>query len=153
MRRLRRIGGGLAAGSRPTPVLDYAAGMITRYEPDARNVLGGPLEPCGLDPVTGFYRNGCCETGAEDTGLHTVCAVMTAEFLAFSRSVGNDLSTPMPAYRFAGLRPGDRWCLCAPRWKEALDAGAAPPVVLEATHEETLAVVDLETLKTYASSG
>ena len=151
--RLRRIGGGLAAGSRPTPVLDYAAGMITRYEPDARNVLGGPLEPCGLDPVTGFYRNGCCETGAEDTGLHTVCAVMTAEFLAFSRSVGNDLSTPMPAYRFAGLRPGDRWCLCAPRWKEALDAGAAPPVVLEATHEETLAVVDLETLKTYASSG
>jgi len=125
--------------------------MITRYEPDARNVLGGPLEPCGLDPVTGFYRNGCCETGAEDTGMHTVCAVMTAEFLAFSRSVGNDLSTPMPAYRFAGLRPGDRWCLCAPRWREALDAGAAPPVVLEATHEETLAVVDLETLRAYAS--
>ncbi|AWM78393.1 DUF2237 family protein [Phenylobacterium parvum] len=125
--------------------------MITRYEPDARNVLGGPLQPCGLDPVTGFYRNGCCETGAEDMGLHTVCAIMTAEFLAYSRSVGNDLSTPMPAYRFAGLRPGDRWCLCAPRWKEALDAGAAPPVVLEATHEETLAVVDLKTLKAYAS--
>jgi len=125
--------------------------MITRYEPDARNVLGGPLQPCGLDPVTGFYRNGCCETGAEDMGLHTVCAIMTAEFLAYSRSVGNDLSTPMPAYRFAGLKPGDRWCLCAPRWKEALYAGAAPPVVLEATHEETLAVVDLETLRAYAS--
>jgi len=124
--------------------------MITRYEPDARNVLGGPLEPCGLDPVTGFYRNGCCETGAEDVGLHTVCAVMTAEFLAFSRSVGNDLSTPVPAYRFAGLRPGDRWCLCAPRWLEAARAGRAPPVVLEATHQAALRIVPLELLQRHA---
>jgi uncharacterized protein (DUF2237 family) len=127
--------------------------MITRYDPDARNVLGGPLDPCGLDPVTGFYRNGCCETGAEDVGLHTVCAVVTAEFLAFSNAMGNDLTTPVPAYRFAGLKPGDRWCLCAPRWKEALDAGAAPGVVLEATHEETLAVVPLDVLRAYAVSG
>jgi len=100
--------------------------MTTRYDADARNVLGGELLPCSFDPVTGFFRNGCCETGPHDTGLHTVCAVMTAEFLAFSKQVGNDLSTPVPEYGFAGLKPGDRWCLCAPRWKEALDAGAAP---------------------------
>jgi uncharacterized protein (DUF2237 family) len=103
-----------------------------------------------VDPVTGFYRNGCCETGPEDMGLHTVCAVMTDAFLAFSKAVGNDLSTPRPEYGFAGLKPGDRWCLCAPRWKEALDAGAAPKVVLEATHEETLAIVPLGVLKDHA---
>ncbi|HKP78004.1 MAG TPA: DUF2237 domain-containing protein [Phenylobacterium sp.] len=121
-----------------------------RYDAGARNVLGEELVPCSLDPVTGFFRNGCCETGPHDLGMHTVCAVMTAEFLSYSRSVGNDLSTPRPDVGFPGLRPGDRWCLCAPRWKEALDAGAAPQVVLESTHEETLAIVPLGVLKDYA---
>jgi len=124
--------------------------MTTRYEPGARNVLGGELESCSLDPVTGFYRNGCCETGPEDVGQHTVCAVMTEAFLAFSMAVGNDLSTPRPEYGFPGLRAGDRWCLCAPRWKEAFDAGAAPQVVLEATHEEVLAIAPLGLLKDFA---
>jgi uncharacterized protein (DUF2237 family) len=124
--------------------------MNTRYDTGALNVLGRELQPCSTEPVTGFFRNGCCETSHEDVGMHTVCAVMTAEFLAYSRSVGNDLSTPMPEYGFAGLKPGDRWCLCAPRWKEALDAGAAPLVVLDATHEETLAIVPLGVLKDYA---
>ncbi|WP_374472109.1 DUF2237 family protein [Phenylobacterium sp.] len=124
--------------------------MTTRYDPHARNVLGGELQPCSTRPVTGFFRNGCCETDHNDLGMHTVCAVMTAEFLAFSRSVGNDLSTPLPEAMFPGLQPGDRWCLCAPRWKEALDAGAAPQVVLEATHEETLAIVPLGVLKDHA---
>jgi uncharacterized protein (DUF2237 family) len=124
--------------------------MTTRYDAGARNVLGGELQSCSLDPVTGFFRNGCCETGPHDVGLHTVCAVMTAEFLAFSRAMGNDLSTPVPEYAFPGLKPGDRWCLCAPRWKEALDAGAAPKIVLEATHEETLAIVPLGVLKDHA---
>jgi uncharacterized protein (DUF2237 family) len=122
----------------------------TRYEVTAKNVMGGELKPCSMDPVTGFFRNGCCETSHEDVGMHTVCAVMTAEFLAFSKQAGNDLSTPRPEFGFAGLKPGDRWCLCAPRWKEALDAGAAPQVVLEATHEETLAIVPLGVLKDYA---
>jgi len=121
-----------------------------RYDAGARNVLGQELVPCSLDPVTGFFRNGCCETGPHDVGMHTVCAVMTAEFLNYSRSVGNDLSTPRPDLGFSGLNPGDRWCLCAPRWKEALDAGAAPQVVLESTHEETLAIVPLGILKDYA---
>jgi hypothetical protein len=124
--------------------------MTTRYDPEARNVLGGELQPCSAEPRTGFFRNGCCETGPEDVGLHTVCAVMTADFLAFSKSVGNDLSTPMPDFGFPGLKPGDRWCLCAPRWKEALDAGMAPQLVLEATHEETLAICPLGVLKDYA---
>jgi uncharacterized protein len=124
--------------------------MTTRYDADARNVLGGELLSCSDAPMTGFFRNGCCETGPHDLGMHTVCAVMTAEFLAYSKSVGNDLSTPVPEYAFPGLRPGDRWCLCAPRWKEALDAGAAPQVVLEATHEETLAIVTLGVLKDHA---
>lgn len=123
-----------------------------RFDETARNVLGGELKPCSNDPVTGFYRNGCCETGPEDTGLHTVCVVMTAEFLAYSKSVGNDLSTPQPAFGFPGLKPGDRWCLCAPRWKEALDAGMAPQVVLECTHEETLAIVTLGILKDHAAA-
>jgi uncharacterized protein (DUF2237 family) len=124
--------------------------MTTRYDARAKNVLGGELQPCSFDPVTGFFRNGCCETSHEDMGMHTVCAVMTAEFLAFSRAAGNDLSTPRPEFGFAGLKPGDRWCLCAPRWNEALDAGAAPQVVLQATHEETLAIVPLGILKDYA---
>jgi len=114
------------------------------------NVLGGTLLPCSVTPLTGFYRDGCCNTGRDDTGLHTVCAVMTADFLAFSKAQGNDLSTPMPQYGFAGLKPGDRWCLCAARWKEALDAGAAPQVVLEATHAVTLKIVSLEALKKHA---
>jgi uncharacterized protein (DUF2237 family) len=125
--------------------------MTTRYEPEALNVLGGELKPCSLSPLTGIFRNGCCETSPEDTGMHTVCAVMTAEFLRFSLSVGNDLSTPRPEFDFAGLRPGDRWCLCAPRWKEALDAGMAPQLILEATHEETLAIAPLGVLKDYAA--
>ena len=124
--------------------------MTTRYDPGALNVLGTELRPCSNDPVTGFFRNGCCETSHEDTGLHTVCAVMTADFLAYSRAAGNDLSTPIPEAAFPGLRPGDRWCLCSPRWKEALDAGAAPMLVLESTHEETLAIVPLGVLKDYA---
>ena len=124
--------------------------MTTRYDAGAKNVLGRELQACSTRPMTGFFRNGCCETSHEDFGLHTVCAVMTAEFLAFSKAAGNDLSTPQPQYGFPGLQPGDRWCLCAPRWKEALDAGAAPQVVLEATHEETLAIVPLGVLKDYA---
>ena len=123
---------------------------MLRYDESARNVLGGELESCSTDPVTGFYRNGCCETGPHDLGLHTVCVVVTAEFLAFSRRMGNDLSTPQAGSAFPGLKPGDRWCLCAGRWKEALDAGAAPDVVLESTHEETLAVVPLGVLKDHA---
>jgi uncharacterized protein (DUF2237 family) len=124
--------------------------MTTRYDAEARNVLGKELKPCSMDPVTGFFRNGCCETGPHDVGMHTVCAVMTADFLAFSREIGNDLSTPRPEFGFEGLKPGDRWCLCAPRWKEALDAGAAPQVVLDSTHEETLAIVPLGVLKDHA---
>jgi len=122
--------------------------------PDRRapsiNVLGGVLEPCSTRPVTGFYRDGCCNTCAEDIGLHTVCVVLTAEFLLFSKSRGNDLSTPMPQYGFPGLQPGDRWCLCASRWKEAFDADVAPQVVLEATHAVTLHVVSLADLKRHA---
>jgi uncharacterized protein (DUF2237 family) len=116
----------------------------------AINVLGGPLRPCSTEPLTGFYRDACCNTGDEDRGLHTVCAIMTTEFLAFSRAAGNDLSTPLPDYGFPGLKPGDRWCLCATRWKEALDAGQAPYVVLEATHAATLQVVTLAALRRYA---
>ena len=124
--------------------------MTIRYDATARNVLGEELIPCSLDPVTGFFRNGCCETGPHDMGLHTVCAVMTAEFLVFSAAAGNDLSSPGPELSFPGVKPGDGWCLCAPRWKEAYDAGVAPPVVLDSTHEETLAIVPLGVLKDYA---
>ena len=116
----------------------------------AQNVLGDELTPCGTDPVTGFYRNGCCDTGADDHGVHTVCAVMTDEFLAFSKEQGNDLSTPMPQFGFAGLRAGDRWCLCAARWTEALEAERAPPVVLAATHARTLEWADLADLQAHA---
>ena len=116
----------------------------------SRNVLGGPLASCSESPRTGFFRNGCCDTAAEDFGSHTVCAVMTAEFLAFSKAAGNDLSTPHPEFGFSGLQPGDRWCLCAPRWQEALDAGAAPRVVLRATQEGALEHCSLADLKKFA---
>jgi uncharacterized protein len=114
------------------------------------NVLGGELEPCGTDPVTGFYRDGCCTTGPEDLGSHTVCAVMTAQFLAHQRQVGNDLSTPIPAYGFPGLEPGDRWCVVAARWWQAYEAGVAAPVVLAATHVRALDVVPLDALREHA---
>jgi uncharacterized protein len=115
-----------------------------------RNVLGGELELCGTDPLTGFYRDGSCTTGPEDAGSHTVCAVATAEFLAHQRSVGNDLSTPMPQYRFPGLHPGDRWCVVAARFLQAHHDGMAPPVVLAATHERAADIVPLEILRQYA---
>ncbi|MGW5362814.1 DUF2237 family protein [Actinopolymorpha pittospori] len=115
-----------------------------------RNVLGGELEPCGTDPLTGFYRDGYCRTGSQDLGSHTVCAVMTAEFLAHQRRVGNDLSTPRPAFAFPGLHPGDRWCVVAARWLQAFEAGVAPPVVLAATHESARDIIPLETLRKYA---
>jgi len=111
-----------------------------------RNVLGGPLEECGTDPVTGFYRDGCCTSGPEDVGSHTICTVVTTEFLAFQASIGNDLSTPRPEYGFPGLTPGDRWCVVAARWQQACEAGVAAPVVLAATHERALEVVSLEDL-------
>ena len=116
----------------------------------AQNVLGGELEPCSMDPLTGFYRDGCCRAGPEDAGVHVVCARMTAEFLAFSKEQGNDLSTPRPEFGFAGLQPGDRWCLCASRWTEALQAGVAPPVVLAATHARATEWADLADLQAHA---
>ena len=114
------------------------------------NVLGEPLHPCSFDPRTGFFRDGCCNTGPEDRGRHTVCVRVTEDFLAFSRAHGNDLSTPRPEYGFSGLRPGDRWCLCAARWLQALEAGAAPKVILASTHRATLEIVPLEVLSAYA---
>ncbi|MCQ8896126.1 DUF2237 domain-containing protein [Limnobacter humi] len=119
-------------------------------EAEDRNVLGGNLMACSYAPLTGFFRDGCCSTGTLDTGRHVVCAKVTEEFLAFSLSVGNDLSTPRPEYRFPGLKPGDRWCVCALRWLEAYEAGFAPPVLLEATHEAALRLVPLEYLKELA---
>ena len=116
----------------------------------SRNVLGGMLAPCSIAPVTGFYRNGCCDTGPSDRGMHTVCAVMTDEFLALSKYLGNDLSTPRPEFGFAGLKAGDRWCLCAGRFLQAHEEGAAPKVRLEATHLATLEIVPLEVLSGYA---
>jgi len=115
-----------------------------------RNVLGGELEPCGTDPLTGFYRDGCCNTGPEDLGSHTICAVMTAEFLAHQRSIGNDLTTPMPQFAFPGLVPGDRWCVTAANWLRAHRDGAAASVVLASTHERTLEIVPLDVLRLYA---
>ena len=114
------------------------------------SVLGEPLASCSLDPMTGFYRDGCCSTGAEDVGRHVVCAEVTAEFLAYSRARGNDLVTPRPEFGFPGLKPGDRWCLCADRWREALEAGVAPPVVLRSTHQRALRHVDFEDLKAHS---
>jgi uncharacterized protein len=117
---------------------------------DDRNVLGGALVECGTDPVTGFYRDGCCDTGPEDVGNHTVCAVMTGEFLQHQRENGNDLATPRPQAGFAGLRPGDRWCVCASRWLQSYEAGVAAPVVLAATHARALEVIPLEALQEHA---
>ena len=111
------------------------------------NVLGDELQPCSLDPITGFFRNGCCDTCDQDQGSHTVCAIMTAEFLAYSKSVGNDLSTPMPQYGFAGLKPGDQWCLCAARFLQAYQAGKAPRVSLQSTHRRALEIVPMEALR------
>ena len=116
----------------------------------AKNVLGTDLQTCSLSPRTGFYRDGCCNTGPDDHGLHLVCIEATDEFLAFSVEVGNDLSTPIPEYAFPGVRAGDRWCLCVQRWKQALEAGMAPPIVLEATHMSAVEFVDLEDLKKHA---
>ena len=116
----------------------------------AKNVFGGDLLVCSSDPLTGFFRTGRCETCGEDTGMHTVCAEMTAEFLVFSKQAGNDLSTPMPAYRFPGLQPGDRWCLCLPRWLEALEAGVAPKLALKATHISAIEHIPMEVLLEYA---
>lgn len=114
------------------------------------NVLGGPLQPCGMDPVTGFYRDGCCTTGPEDVGSHTVCAVMTREFLQHQESVGNPLSTPRPEYQFPGLRPGDRWCVVAMRWLQAHQEGVAAPVVLASTHQRALEIIPLVVLEEHA---
>ncbi|NBW97029.1 MAG: DUF2237 domain-containing protein [Planctomycetia bacterium] len=118
-----------------------------------RNVLGGPLIPCSHEPLTGFFRDGCCRTGQADEGVHTVCSVMTADFLEFTVAAGNDLVTPRPEWNFPGLVAGDRWCLCAARWLEAARAGRAPPVVLEATHEKSLDVVPFELLRKNAVPG
>ncbi len=116
----------------------------------AKNVLGQPLATCGCDPTTGFYRDGSCHTGTDDLGVHTVCCIVSADFLAASKRLGNDLSTPMPQYGFPGLKPGDRWCVCAARWLDVLEAGAACPIVLEATHENTLRIVPFELLIQHA---
>jgi len=118
--------------------------------PEGQSVLGRPIEPCGQRPKTGFFRDGCCNTSTEDIGAHVVCARVTAEFLAFSRANGNDLSTPVPRAGFPGLKPGDRWCLCANRWKEALAAGCAPPVYLACTHERALNYLSFEELSAHA---
>lgn len=120
-------------------------------DPDL-NVVGGTLRPCSERPLTGFFRDGCCSTAPEDLGSHTVCAIMTEDFLAFSRAAGNDLSTPRPEWGFEGLRPDDRWCVCAARWLEAHDAGHAPPVVLGATHARALEVVPIEALTAFAAA-
>lgn len=117
---------------------------------NAKNVLGTPLRACSYDPLTGYLRDGCCHTREDDTGSHVICARVTTEFLAFSKARGNDLVTPRPQWRFPGLKPGDRWCLCALRWKEALDMGCAPPVVLESCHERALDYVSLDDLKAHA---
>jgi uncharacterized protein (DUF2237 family) len=115
-----------------------------------KNVLGQPLATCGCEPMTGFYRDGCCNTGPDDLGVHTICCVVSEVFLAASKQLGNDLSTPMPQYGFAGLKPGDRWCVCAARWLQVHQAGAACPVVLEATHENTLKIVSFDLLLAHA---
>ncbi len=124
--------------------------MLDNERAPRKNVFGEPLQSCSDEPVTGFFRDGCCNTGPQDLGSHTVCVVMTAGFLEFSRKVGNDLSTPMPEYDFPGLEAGDRWCLCAARWQQAFEAGMAPKVVLAATHEKALEIVALADLKRFA---
>jgi uncharacterized protein (DUF2237 family) len=127
--------------------------MPNATEPVAKNVFGEPLVACSFEPLTGYFRDGCCKTAADDTGTHVVCAVMTADFLAFSAARGNDLSTPRPQWRFPGLRPGDQWCLCADRWREAHAAGVAPAVVLESTHRRLLDSVPLAVLLQFDSRG
>ena len=124
--------------------------MLDEKQRPQRNVFGEPLAACSDNPLTGFFPDGCCNTGPQDVGSHTVCAVMTGEFLAFSKAAGNDLSTPMPQYAFPGLKAGDRWCLCAARWQQAFEAGMAPRVVLAATHERALEIVALQDLKRFA---
>jgi uncharacterized protein len=124
--------------------------MLEEEQPLQKNVFGEPLAACSNSPLTGFFRDGCCNTSAEDYGSHTVCAIMTDEFLAFSKATGNDLSTPAPEYGFPGLKAGDRWCLCAARWRQAFEAGMAPRVALAATHERALEVVALRDLKRFA---
>ncbi len=124
--------------------------MLEEGRQPQKNVFGEPLATCSDSPVTGFFRDGCCNTSAQDVGSHTVCAVMTSDFLAFSKKAGNDLSTPVPEYDFPGLKAGDRWCLCAARWQQAFEAGMAPKVVLSATHERALEFVTLQDLKRFA---
>jgi len=126
--------------------LGYPTGVAI----ETRNVLGSVLQPCSLDPLTGWHRDGCCRSGGGDQGVHVVCVKVSKEFLEFSKGRGNDLSTPRPEYGFPGLKPGNQWCLCAARWQEAYEAGAAPDVVLEATHESALEFIDLASLKTHA---
>jgi uncharacterized protein (DUF2237 family) len=123
---------------------------MAKNRDESVNVLGGPLKPCGFDPMTGFYRDGCCNTGPEDRGRHLICVRMTEAFLIFSRAMGNDLSTPRPEFGFPGLHEGDRWCLCAARWREAWEAGVAPRVILASTHRAALEVVPLEVLEEHA---
>ena len=119
-------------------------------EDDQLNIFNEPLEPCSFDPVTGFFRSGCCETSEQDTGSHTVCAIMTEEFLKFSKSKGNDLSSPVPAFDFPGLNSGDRWCLCAARWLEAYEAGSAPSIIARATHRRALEIIPMEAMKEFS---
>ena len=119
-------------------------------EEDQLNIFNEPLEACSFDPVTGFFRSGCCETSEQDTGSHTVCAIMTEEFLKFSKSKGNDLSTPVPAFDFPGLNSGDRWCLCAARWLEAYEAGSAPSIIARATHKRALEIIPIEVMKEFS---
>ena len=119
-------------------------------EEDQLNIFNDPLEACSFDPVTGFFRSGCCETSEQDTGSHTVCAIMTEEFLKFSKSKGNDLSTPVPAFDFPGLNSGDRWCLCAARWLEAYEAGSAPSIIARATHRRALEIIPMEAMKEFS---
>lgn len=130
--------------------MSYTNGNGNGHQPKPKNVLGGELKCCCMKPLTGFYRDGYCRTGADDTGRHTVCIRATDEFLKFSKMAGNDLSTPMPQYAFPGVQDGDKWCLCVLRWREAFEAGMAPQVVLEACHESVLKVVSLEDLQAYA---
>jgi len=138
----------MIAPHRPTP--DPADGTPAATPEPERNVLGGPLVACSTTPLTGFFRDGCCRTSPQDVGQHTVCCIVTAEFLAFSTARGNNLTTPHPEHRFPGLKPGDRWCLCAPRWREAWDAGCAPRVVLEATHAKAADICPLTAMREHA---
>lgn len=132
------------------PILVQCLFWGSIFMSSAKNVLGTSIQPCSLEPLTGFFRDGCCRSGADDQGLHLVCAEMTVEFLNFSKVSGNDLITPVPAFGFPGLKPGDRWCLCVQRWKQAFEAGIAPKIILESTHISTLEFVDLEDLQTHS---